>query len=86
MADNKALAEGGQAVPNPKKSLYQRFVDATTGRNVQISDEDMVKYTGMTRAELHTWSKDRPGVAGNQPAGKLAMGPATGLGGGAGDG
>lgn len=68
--------------PQPKKkSLYQRFVDAKTGRNVHISDEDMRKYTGMTRAELREWSQDRPGVAGNQPAGKLAMGPVSGLGG-----
>ncbi len=79
MADNKAPVEGGQTAPKPKKSLYQRFVDLKTGRNIQISDEDMVKYTGKTKAELQVWSKDRPGVAGNQPAGKLAIGPATGL-------
>ncbi len=79
MADNKAPVEAGQAAPKPKKSLYQRFVDAKTGRNLQISDEDVVKYTGKTKSELQAWSKDRPGVAGNQPAGKLALGPATGL-------
>jgi len=64
-----------------KKSLYQRYVDAKRGRNVQISDADLLKYTGKTKDELQAWAKDRPGVAGNQPAGKLAMGPATGLGG-----
>ena len=79
MADNKAPVEAGQAAPTPKKSLYQRYVDAKTGRNLQISDEDMVKYTGKTKAELQAWSKDRPGVAGNQSAGKIALGPATGL-------
>ncbi|KAG7288523.1 hypothetical protein NEMBOFW57_004876 [Staphylotrichum longicolle] len=70
-----------QSTTKPKKSLYQRYMDAKTGRNVQISDEDMVKYTGMTKAEMQEWAKDRPGVAGNQPAGKLAMGSATGFGG-----
>jgi hypothetical protein len=76
-----------EATPNPnaappkKKSLYQRYRDAKTGRNVQISDADLKKYTGMTKSELGEWSKDRPGVGGNQLAGKLAMGPASGLGG-----
>ncbi|KAL2129236.1 hypothetical protein VTI74DRAFT_8019 [Chaetomium olivicolor] len=55
--------------------------DAKTGRNVQISDADLMKYTGMTREQLKEWSKDRPGVAGNQLAGKLAMGPTSGFGG-----
>lgn len=49
---NDALGQQGQSTPKLKKSLYQRYVDAKTGRNVQISDEDMVKYTGMTKAEL----------------------------------
>ncbi|KAK1753773.1 hypothetical protein QBC47DRAFT_47918 [Echria macrotheca] len=64
-----------------KKSLYQRYMDAKTGRNIEIPDEELVKYTGMTKAELHEWAKDRPGVGGNQPAGKLAMGQASGVGG-----
>ncbi|KAH6838386.1 hypothetical protein B0I37DRAFT_387644 [Chaetomium sp. MPI-CAGE-AT-0009] len=64
-----------------KKSLYQRYVDAKRGRNVQISDADLLKYTGKTKDELQKWAKDRPGVAGNQAAGKLAMGPAVGVGG-----
>jgi hypothetical protein len=73
---------GGQPSLKPKKkSLYQRYVDAKTGRNIQISDADLLKYTGMARAELKEWAKDRPGVVGNQSAGKLAMGPATGFGG-----
>lgn len=40
-----------------------------------------MKYTGKTMAEIKAWSKDRPGVAGNQAAGKLSMGPASGFGG-----
>lgn len=73
------VSNDAQPTPKPKKSLYQRYTDAKTGRNVQISEEDMVKYTGMTKAEMQEWAKDRPGVAGNQPAGKLAMGSATGF-------
>lgn len=60
-----------------KKSLYQRFKDAKA--NKPISDKDMEKYTGMTRDELQDWAKDRDGVAGNQAAGKLDAGPASGF-------
>ncbi|KAK4151858.1 hypothetical protein C8A00DRAFT_16771 [Chaetomidium leptoderma] len=81
-ASHETIPDGGQSGPTPpKKSLYQRYVDAKRGRNVQISDADLLKYTGKTKEELNEWSKDRPGVGKNQPAGKLAMGPAVGLGG-----
>lgn len=60
-----------------KKSLYQRFKDAKASK--PISDKDMEKYTGMTRDELQDWAKDRDGVAGNQAAGKLDAGPASGF-------
>ncbi|AEO67626.1 uncharacterized protein THITE_2033989, partial [Thermothielavioides terrestris NRRL 8126] len=63
------------------KSLYQRFVDAKTHRNVQISEEDLKKYTGMSKAQLTDWAKDRPGVAGNRAAGGVAIGQASGIGG-----
>lgn len=73
------------APPNPesqtKKSWYKRYEDAKTGRNVQISDEDLKKYTGKSKAEIDQWAKDRPGVGVNQLAGKLTVGGATGLGG-----
>ncbi|KAF6805832.1 hypothetical protein CMUS01_14528 [Colletotrichum musicola] len=69
--------EGGE---EPKKSLYQRFQDKKTGRDNVISDEDLLKYTSKTRAEINDWAKDRPGVAGNRAAGTLAMGNTTGLG------
>jgi len=65
----------------PKKSLYQRYWEAKHGRNKTISDEDLIKYTGKTRAEIIEWGKTAPGVAGNQAAGKISMGPASGLGG-----
>lgn len=60
-----------------KKSLYQRFKDAKASK--PISDKDMEKYTGMTRDELQDWAKDRDGVAGNQAAGKLDAGAASGF-------
>ncbi|KAL1863883.1 hypothetical protein Daus18300_008032 [Diaporthe australafricana] len=65
-----------------KKSLYQRYEDAKTGRNrPPISDADLQKHTGMTRDELGDWARDRPHVAGNQRAGAINVGPASGLGG-----
>lgn len=60
-----------------KKSLYQRFKDAKASK--PIADEDLKKYTGMNHDELNDWSKDRDGVAGNQAAGKLDAGPASGF-------
>lgn len=65
-----------------KKSLYQRYSDAKTGRNKPpVSDAELKKYTGMTRAELNDWARDRPHVAGNRLAGSIDVGPVSGLGG-----
>lgn len=61
--------------------MYRRFKDSKASRSDAISDEDMLKYTGRTKAEVKDWSKTAPGVAGNQAAGKLSMGDTTGLGG-----
>lgn len=69
------------ADPTPKKSLYRRYEDAKSGRSNSISEEDMQKYVGMTAEELSKWSQDRAGVAGNQNAGSITAGPATGFGG-----
>ncbi|KAM0450020.1 hypothetical protein ACHAPV_008648 [Trichoderma viride] len=60
-----------------KKSLYRRYEDKKRGPGV--TDEDILKYTGKTRDELNTWAETAPGVAGNQPAGKLAIGAASGF-------
>lgn len=60
-----------------KKSLYQRFKDAKASK--PIPDKDLEKYTGMNKDELDAWAKDRDGVAGNQVAGKLSAGPASGF-------
>ncbi|KAL1868249.1 hypothetical protein Daus18300_005973 [Diaporthe australafricana] len=60
-----------------KKSLYQRYKDAKSSK--PMSEEDLKKHTGMSREELKDWAKDRDGVAGNQAAGKLDAGPASGF-------
>lgn len=60
-----------------EKSLYQRFKDAKASK--PIPDKDLEKYTGMTKDELQDWAKDKDGVAGNQAAGKLNAGPASGF-------
>lgn len=61
-----------------KPSLYRRFQDSKRG---ELKEEDILKYTGKTKADIVEWGKTAPGVAGNQAAGKLAMGGTTGLGG-----
>lgn len=79
-----AQAESNPPAAAPKKSLYQRYQDAKTGRNKPpVSDADLKKYTGMTRDELNDWARDRPHVAGNQLAGSITAGPASGFGGAA---
>lgn len=75
--DSTANSAGAE----PKKSWYRRYQDAKSGRNNTISDEDMKKYTGMTKEELGEWSKDRPHVGGNKNAGDITAGPASGFGG-----
>ncbi|GAO13406.1 uncharacterized protein UV8b_00610 [Ustilaginoidea virens] len=63
------------------KSLYRKYQDAKGPK--PIKDEDILKYTGKTRDQLHAWADETPGVGRNQLAGKLALGPASGLGGAA---
>ena len=72
---------GSDEADGSKPSMYRRFKDSKASRSDAISDEDMLKYTGRTKAEVKDWSKTAPGVAGNQAAGKLSMGDTTGLGG-----
>ncbi|KAK7397570.1 hypothetical protein QQX98_013057 [Neonectria punicea] len=67
------------AEPAKKPSLYKRMHDKKRGQ--PLSDEDILKYTGKSRAELKTWADGRPGVGKNQLAGNLAMGETSGLGG-----
>lgn len=66
--------------PKEKKlSLYQRWRKAKGPQ--PISDEEIKKHTGKSRAGLKEWADSTPGVGKNHLAGKLAAGEATGLGG-----
>ncbi|KAI3529844.1 hypothetical protein CSPX01_15223 [Colletotrichum filicis] len=67
-----------QPSPAPKKSLYRRFQDSKRG---EISDADVLKYTGMSKDTLNGWAADRPGVGGNRAAGSITAGSPSGLGG-----
>lgn len=73
--DTASESQGGS---EPKKSLYRKFKDSKRG---EISDADVLKYTGMDKNTLSQWANDRPGVGGNQAAGSIAAGNTTGLGG-----
>jgi len=59
--------------PERKKSwLGQKYSSYQSAkRGTGASDEDIAKYTGKDRDELHDWAKDRPGVGGNQHAGRV---------------
>jgi hypothetical protein len=68
-------SEADPTAPKPeKKSLYRRYHDS---KRREINDEDLKKYTGMTKAEISgPWSKGKE-VGGNQLAGKTALGDAS---------
>ena len=75
----------GNSSSSEDKTLYRRYKDELRGK--PISDEDIQKYTGKSRAELDQWAEHEAGVGKNQRAGGIAQGPASGLGGvAAGDG
>lgn len=78
-----SVSNNGGDDGQPKKSLYRRYEDAKSGRNKQISDDDLEKHTGMTRDELQKWAQSRPGVGGNRFAGDITAGHMSGLGGAA---
>ncbi|RMZ86377.1 hypothetical protein DV736_g6398, partial [Chaetothyriales sp. CBS 134916] len=62
---------------------YKQWQNFKNGRNAdgssKISDEDLHKHTGMNRAELDKFAANTPGVAGNQNAGSITAGDASGL-------
>jgi hypothetical protein len=72
-------AQKPDAGETPKKSIYQKYQEKKGPK--PISEEDVIKYTGKTKAELATWADNQPGVGKNQLAGKITMGNASGLGG-----
>ncbi|KAF6807149.1 hypothetical protein CMUS01_14197, partial [Colletotrichum musicola] len=71
-------ASQSQASSTTKKSLYRRFQDSKRG---EISDADVLKYTGMSKKTLSEWATGRPDVGGNRAAGSIAAGNTSGLGG-----
>ncbi|KAF6828755.1 hypothetical protein CPLU01_08306 [Colletotrichum plurivorum] len=71
-------ASQSQASSTPKKSLYRKFQDSKRG---EISDVDVLKYTGMSKITLSEWAIGRPGVGGNRAAGSIVAGNTSGLGG-----
>ncbi|KAK0734600.1 hypothetical protein B0T26DRAFT_634073 [Lasiosphaeria miniovina] len=76
--ETKDGASSPSSPTEPKRSLYQRFRDSKTG---EISEEDVLKYTGKSKSQIMEWAKNEPGVAGNRAAGTLTMGETTGFGG-----
>ncbi|KAJ0310039.1 hypothetical protein COL5a_008415 [Colletotrichum fioriniae] len=77
LIDNDSASES-QTSSSPKKSLYRKFQDSKRG---EISDADVLKYTGMSKDTLNGWAADRPGVGGNRAAGSITTGSPSGLGG-----
>ncbi len=58
--------------PDKKSWLGQKYSSFQTAKNGPgVSDEDVKKYTGKDRDELNEWARDRPGVGGNQGAGRV---------------
>ncbi|GKT62903.1 hypothetical protein ColTof4_05500 [Colletotrichum tofieldiae] len=54
-----------------KQSLFERL---QSKKRAEISKEDLLKYTGMTKDGLAEWAKDRPGVGKNKGV-EGAVGP-----------
>jgi hypothetical protein len=59
-------------------SLKQRFSSARNSRVGDITDDDLKKYTGRTRAEIKEWAAGRQGVGADQPAGRIEAGAQAG--------
>lgn len=71
-------ASESQASSQPTKSLYRRFQDSKRG---EISDADVLKYTGKSKEAISEWAENRAGVGGNRAAGSINAGNPSGLGG-----
>ena len=70
----EGISAEGTGESQPKKSLYRKYQDVKASRAGQISDEDMLKYTGKSRGEITEWAKDREDVGGNRLAGRIGSG------------
>ncbi|KAJ6440559.1 proteasome subunit alpha type 6 [Purpureocillium lavendulum] len=83
-SSQSSAADGSSSTSttDKKKSLYQRAQDKKRGPGTTgLSDEDLQKYTGKTRAEFEAWKETAPGVGKHQLAGTITAGPTSGLGG-----
>ncbi|KAG9772619.1 hypothetical protein KCU88_g6096, partial [Aureobasidium melanogenum] len=80
-ADDVAVGEQRNKSSTWLGQKYAAFQQAKRGEGVQVSDDELKKYTGKDRAELKRWADSQPGVAGNQGAG--TPGSYTGLASGA---
>ncbi|OAP55960.1 hypothetical protein AYL99_10112 [Fonsecaea erecta] len=61
--------DGGE---HKKSWLGQKYASfQSSKRGSGLSDEDIMKYTGKDRSELNEWAQNRPGVGGNQDAGRV---------------
>ena len=59
---------------------YQQYSDEKQGRNKEISDEDMKKYTGKSKDEITEFVEEGDGVGGKQSASfRDTPGPGTGI-------
>lgn len=76
---NQPSSESSSPESPPQKNLLERMRDKK--RSKPLSDADILKATGMTRAELNDWADKTPGVGKNQLAGKINVGETSGLGG-----
>ncbi|RVX66236.1 hypothetical protein B0A52_10163 [Exophiala mesophila] len=81
-ANGDKSGPGSDSAPSPRGSKdgkkswlgdkYSQYQAMKSGRNQQISDEELKKYTGMDRKQLKDWGDARDGVAGNQRAGTVS--------------
>lgn len=64
-----------------KKSLYEKYQDRKRGQGTSnMTDEELLKYTGKTREEFESFKATTPGVAGGQAAGDIMAGGNSGIG------
>lgn len=64
-----------------KKSLYEKYQDRKRGPGTSnLTDEELMKYTGKSREEFDAWKNTADGVAGGQAAGSMTAGGNSGIG------
>ena len=72
--------ESGERKKSWLGKKYSQYSDARDGRNSQISDEDMQKYTGKSKDEITEFMETGEGVGGGQKSSmRQTPGPGTGI-------